>query len=278
VSGLLDLVPVGVVRSPIRNRAEMPLQGVHGEIVIFPTYREALDGIDSNSHLILIGWMHHAKRDVLTARARKVAPDLPEKGVFALRSPSRPNPLSFSVVRLVKRRNEGVLTVSLLDLIDGTPIIDIKPYQPGWDAVFSATTHDRSEKILKMGPARYRESLIREAVNYHGEWCSGAAMAVRISEKATELAGGDLRRQAISIDPGTNPCRADSLIGITGSRPGNGRLVISQSRVIRNQLDQVTFFGHGRAWVFTIKPVNLSPEGVIESPEKDLFFLETLPR
>lgn len=202
----------------------MPVQGVEGQIEIYPEFVPALEGVETSSHLILLSWMHQGRRDLLRARARKVSEQLPEKGVFSLRSPSRPNPISVSVVRLLCRKGEGILEVGSLDCIEGTPVIDIKPYQPGWDCVFSATHHDRSVKIEKMGPSEYRQMLIREAVNYHGEWCPGAAIAVRVAECATRVLGGDLTRHDVHLSIGDNPCIADSLIGITTARQGTGRL------------------------------------------------------
>jgi len=278
VTGVLELIPVGAIHSSIRKKEDMPLQGVPGTVEIYPDYWKALDGIESNSHLILLCWMHRGGRDLLVARARKISPDLPEKGVFALRSPSRPNPISLSVVRLVKKREGGFLEVDLLDLIDGTPVIDIKPYQPGWDAVFSATTHDRSGKILKMGAARYRESLIREAVNYHGEWCSGTAMAVRIGEKITEILGGDLRRTGISLDPGINPCLADALIGITGARPGNRRLTFRRPRSASRKADEIRFISPGSTCTVSLKPLKLSKEMILTADEEDLFSIRLKSR
>ncbi len=224
----MELVPVGVVHSSVRSRHEMPVQGVTGEVEIYPGYVDALRSIGQNSHLILLCWMHEADRTVLTAVARKVARDLPEKGVFSLRSPPRPNPISLSVVRLLEVRDERFLEVESLDLIDGTPVLDIKPYQTGWDCVFAATGHDRSEKIRKMGTEAYREGLVREAVNYHGMLCPGVAVGVRIAEAATRVLGGDLRNPAISVMPGGEPCIADALIGITGARPGDHRLLSAQ--------------------------------------------------
>ncbi|WP_243670643.1 TrmO family methyltransferase, partial [Methanoculleus chikugoensis] len=138
--------------------------------------------------------MHEAGRDVLRAvPPRKVSSDLPEKGVFSLRSPARPNPpLSVSVVRLRGIRDDRFLLLANVDVIDETPVIDIKPYQTGWDCVFSATGHDRTEKIRKMGgPGEYRAGLIREAVNYHGELCPpGVAVGgVRLAEAAMRIFG-----------------------------------------------------------------------------------------
>ncbi|WP_292364430.1 MULTISPECIES: tRNA (N6-threonylcarbamoyladenosine(37)-N6)-methyltransferase TrmO [unclassified Methanoculleus] len=220
----MELFPIGLVHSSIRSRSDMPVQGIDAEIEVFPDYAGALLGIEENSHLILACWLHEADRGVLKAVARKVSGDLPEKGVFSLRSPARPNPLSVSVVRLRGVRDGRFLTLANVDLIDGTPVIDLKPYQTGWDCVFSATGHDRTEKIRKMSPGEYRASLIREAVNYHGEFCPGVAVAVRIAEAATRILERDLSVPQVSVTLGADPCIADALIGITGARPGNRRL------------------------------------------------------
>ncbi len=221
----MKFIPVGRVRSPVSSSRVMQPQGVTARIEIFPPFREALMGIETNTHLIVLGWMHNARRDLLRAVPRKISPDLPERGVFALRSPSRPNPISVSIVRLAGLAGDDALEVDNLDLIDGTLVLDIKPYQAGWDCVFSASGHNRTEKIGKMGPARYRETLAREAVSYHGEWCPGAALAVRMAEYSTGLLGGDLRRPEVTLALGNDPCITDSLIGITGARAGNMRLL-----------------------------------------------------
>jgi hypothetical protein len=102
-------------------------------------------------------------------RFRERSPLIPEKGVFAIRSPSRPNPVSLTVVKLRGVKEGRIFKVSFLDLIDGTPVIDLKPYQPGTDSVFSAKNPDRSGKIGKIAMERYRDDLILEAVGFHGE-------------------------------------------------------------------------------------------------------------
>jgi tRNA-Thr(GGU) m(6)t(6)A37 methyltransferase TsaA len=248
----------------------MPLQGVQGRVEIFSAFSPALEGIGSNSHLILLGWMHRGERDLLQARARKVAEDLPVKGVFALRSPSRPNPISISVVQLFRRSGERFLDVGYLDLVDGTPVLDIKPYQPGWDSVFSATTHDRSEKIYRMGDVRYRQTLMREAVSYHGEWCSGAATAVRLAERATPLFG-DLRKAHLWLHPEANPCIADALIGITGARPGNGRLSFTLNVSSGLKGHRVIIGLPGEALEFSLLCLAAGPDEILEAKEEDIF-------
>jgi tRNA-Thr(GGU) m(6)t(6)A37 methyltransferase TsaA len=245
----------------------MPVQGVDAEIEVFPEYAAALDGVEEYSHLILICWLHEAERGVLRAVARKVSSDLPEKGVFSLRSPVRPNPLSVSVVRLRGVREGRFLELANVDVIDGTPVLDLKPYQTGWDCVFSATGHDRTEKIRKMEPDEYREGLIREAVNYHGELCPGVAVAVRLAEEATRILGSDLAAPQVSVTVGTDPCIADALVGITGARPGNCRLRSGGG-------DWYAFAFPGAEAAFHLRHVPASVGEILACPPRSLFDCE----
>ena len=260
----MELSSIGLVHSGIRSRNDMPVQGVDAEIEIFSRYSPGLYGIEENSHLILICWMHESARDVLRAVARKISNDLPEKGVFSLRSPVRPNPLSVSIVRLRGIRDDRYLLLENVDLIDGTPVIDIKPYQRGWDCVFSAIGHDRMEKIRKMSPGEYRAGLIREAVNYHGEFCPGAAVAVRMAEAATRIFESDLTSPQVSIVTGADPCIADALIGITGARPGNRRLGCFGG-------ERYVFSRPGREAVFTLRGAPESVDAILAADEVSLF-------
>jgi tRNA (adenine37-N6)-methyltransferase len=104
--------PVEIVQSPVQSRREMPMQGVSGVIEIFPAFAEALDGIgEKNSHLFVLCWMYKADKTVRRTIPRRICSDLPAKGVFSLRSPARPNPVSLCVVGLV-RVKEGRFLVS----------------------------------------------------------------------------------------------------------------------------------------------------------------------
>ena len=131
----IELHPIGHVRSPYRERGDAPRQGrlsdTISEIVIDAPYRPGLYRIGEKKHLFVLCWFDRADRTAL----RTTPPHNPiEHGVFATRSPDRPNPVALSIVDLVEV-NEGVLRVRGLDAIDGTPVIDIKPYSPGIDAV-----------------------------------------------------------------------------------------------------------------------------------------------
>ncbi|HYA48591.1 MAG TPA: tRNA (N6-threonylcarbamoyladenosine(37)-N6)-methyltransferase TrmO [Burkholderiales bacterium] len=125
--------PIGFVRSPFKNPEDLPppalapprfFDRVRGEIVVFDDLAPGLESLDGFSHLIVIFAFHRASGFKL----RTVPPGQSRpRGVFATRSPHRPNPLGLSVVRLIAR-DGPVLKVSGLDMIDGTPVLDIKPY------------------------------------------------------------------------------------------------------------------------------------------------------
>ena len=126
--------PIGIVHSPFKEPKGTPIQpagakDVKGSIEIFPEYSEGLKDIGGFSHIILIYHFHLSKKNSL-----KVRPYMDDHvhGVFATRSPSRPNPIGISVVRLVKVE-KNILHVKDIDIIDGTPVLDIKPYVPEFD-------------------------------------------------------------------------------------------------------------------------------------------------
>jgi len=109
---------------------------------IFPEFCDALKGIDGFSHVIILYWFHlrdnEKERSVLQVVPRRHAKDV-EVGVFACRSPSRPNPIGLCVVELMKVE-DCILTVRGLDAFEGSPIIDVKPYMPRGDAIPNAST------------------------------------------------------------------------------------------------------------------------------------------
>jgi tRNA-Thr(GGU) m(6)t(6)A37 methyltransferase TsaA len=125
--------PIGFVRSPFKNPEDFPppafapprfLDRVKGEVVVFDDFTPGLESLDGFSHLIIIFAFHRASGFKL----RTVPPGQSRpRGIFATRSPHRPNLLGLSVVRLIAREGP-VLKVSGLDMIDGTPVLDIKPY------------------------------------------------------------------------------------------------------------------------------------------------------
>jgi tRNA-Thr(GGU) m(6)t(6)A37 methyltransferase TsaA len=125
--------PIGYVRSPLKSRAAAPLQGSEGAPDAWLEIGEAalpgLDGIATGQEIIVLTWFHQARRDVLKLHPRG-DPTLPLSGVFATRSPDRPNPIGLHRVRVIEFANKK-LKVGPLEAIDGTPIVDIKPVLPG---------------------------------------------------------------------------------------------------------------------------------------------------
>ena len=123
------LTPLGVVHSSLNTRDDAPRQGYEGapdaRVQIEAQYADALDGIKAGQEVILITWLHRSVRDVLKVHPRRYR-NRPLMGVFATRSPDRPNPLGLHRVRVLAL-DGTTLHVAPLEAIDGTPIVDIKP-------------------------------------------------------------------------------------------------------------------------------------------------------
>ena len=145
----MTLKAIGVVRNEIKQK---PARGfnwreVVSQIIIDSHLAEALDGLDDFSHIIVLYWMHQATDS--QKMAIKVHPrgrqDISPVGLFASRSPYRPNPLGKTTVRLLERRG-NILRVAGLDAIDGTPVVDIKPYIPDYDSAGDATAPEWTKK------------------------------------------------------------------------------------------------------------------------------------
>jgi tRNA-Thr(GGU) m(6)t(6)A37 methyltransferase TsaA len=124
-----ELHPIGVVRSTLRSPREAPRQAFEGappaRLELLPEFREALDGITAGDDVILLTWLHQASRDVRHVHPRGDH-TVPLSGVFATRSPGRPNPIGLHRVT-VTRIDDGTVEVGALEAVDGTPVLDIKP-------------------------------------------------------------------------------------------------------------------------------------------------------
>jgi tRNA-Thr(GGU) m(6)t(6)A37 methyltransferase TsaA len=147
--------PIGIIHSPFKEPKGTPIQpagaeGIAGTVEIFPEYAEGLQDIDGFSHIVLIYHFHLSKKPSL-----KVKPFMDDKphGVFAMRGPSRPNPIGVSVVRLV-RVAENVLHIQDVDVVDGTPVLDIKPYVPAFDIREVEKTGWLEENVRKLPASR----------------------------------------------------------------------------------------------------------------------------
>jgi tRNA-Thr(GGU) m(6)t(6)A37 methyltransferase TsaA len=134
-ASFMTLKAIGFVRSEIKQPAQREWGEVVSEIVVNEELTRGLDGLEDFSHVIILYWMH---RIPLSDTPLKVHPmgraELPLTGVFATRAPGRPNRIGATTVKLLQRQ-ENILTVQGLDAVDGTPVIDIKPYIPQSDSI-----------------------------------------------------------------------------------------------------------------------------------------------
>ncbi len=133
------LKPIGIVHTKLSDEeVKNSWEGVEGVVEVFREYVEGLEGIEDFSHIIILAYLHKTtekQKKVLKVRHRRLLRfgikigDIPEVGVFCTDSPHRPNPIALTIVELVKRDGR-FLHVRGLDLFDGTPVLDIKPYTP----------------------------------------------------------------------------------------------------------------------------------------------------
>ena len=132
---MIEFAPIGIVHSPFTELEDMPIQpkgaaGIKGTVEVFESFTEGLKDLDGFSHIILLYHFHRSHGFNLT-----VVPflDTEPRGLFSTRAPKRPNPIGLSIVRLDKIEG-GVLHIRNVDILDGTPLLDIKPYVPEFDA------------------------------------------------------------------------------------------------------------------------------------------------
>lgn len=147
--GDAHIVFIGRIRSPWRERSECPKNmraaletGQRASLVLDPPYREGLLGLEGYTHAHIFTWLHQVPRNLIVQKPRHATE---EKGTFALRSPIRPNPVGLHTARLLGVDQEtGVIELEAIDALDGTPVIDIKPYFPSVDSLADAMTPDKS--------------------------------------------------------------------------------------------------------------------------------------
>jgi tRNA (adenine37-N6)-methyltransferase len=132
---------IGIIRSPFKSLEGMPIQpaganGVEGIVEVESKYENGLKDLDGFSHIILIYHFHRSEGFSL-----QVVPFLDDepRGLFATRAPKRPNPIGFSVVKL-KEVRENILKIENVDILDGTPLLDIKPFVPDFDVYKNVQT------------------------------------------------------------------------------------------------------------------------------------------
>ena len=160
-----DLVfqPIGRVQSPFKDLQGMPIQpsggsGIRGKIILSPELIDGLVDLDGFSHLILIYYFHQAEGYKLQV---KPFLDVEEHGVFATRAPRRPNRIGISVVKLLGIQ-ANVLEIENLDILDGTPVLDIKPYVPDFESVENLRLGWLTGKLGELEGTRSDERFVKD--------------------------------------------------------------------------------------------------------------------
>jgi tRNA-Thr(GGU) m(6)t(6)A37 methyltransferase TsaA len=153
--GEMKYKPIGIIHSPFKEPKGTPIQpagakGINGTVDIFPEYAEGLKDIEGFSHIILLYHFHLSKRSALIVKPYM---DNEAHGVFATRGPSRPNPIGISIVRLVKVEG-NTLHIQDVDIVDGTPLLDIKPYVPEFDVREVARIGWLEKRVHKLSASR----------------------------------------------------------------------------------------------------------------------------
>lgn len=145
------VVFIGRISSPWTLREECPKnmrqareRNATATLVLDPAYREGLSGLEGYSHVHILTWLHHSPRNLIVQKPRH-APEA--KGVFSIRSPARPNPIGLHTARMVAiDQSAGTIKLDAIDVLDGTPVLDLKPYFASVDAIGEAAI-PKAERI-----------------------------------------------------------------------------------------------------------------------------------
>lgn len=129
----INIKPIGIVKNDVKEPRFGSFADNVSEIIVDEKFTDALNGIAEYSHVIIVYWMDKVKESVITHRPQG-NPEVPIVGIFSCRCPQRPNPIAITTVKLLGRKGNKI-EVEGLDIIDGTPIIDIKPYWPVYDEI-----------------------------------------------------------------------------------------------------------------------------------------------
>lgn len=224
--------PIGRVLSPYKTRKDVPPLGGPAVIEVFEEFAAGLLKLEKHSHVWVLAWLDQAERDRLQVIPRGLPEVIPDNlhGVFAVRSPVRPNPISLTLAQIARIDGRRI-ELDRLDLADGTPVVDLKPYFVSRDAAYAA----RNEPIGQ--PANrevLRESLEDQAYRFHGERCPELRLAVELYTHFRADLLGLIEPQHVEVTlPIERSHMADAFIGMARVSLGRGTLRFGSSRQVR---------------------------------------------
>lgn len=262
----MNIKPIGKVIEGFQSLHETQLfERKVSKILILDEFYEAMFLMDRNSYFWILSWMHLTNRQVLRASPKWIEKMTVEFGVFGLRSPSRPNPIGLSLVKLLSK-TDNVLTVLGLDLLEGTPILDIKPYVDT-DTVFSPNAPYMRPKDENL---RFQRMLIN-AIHFHQEDCLDLQIALRMAVIA-EKSFFTLSSDHLLIRVIGSRCLLDTIQGITRSRFANpNRLSFEEN----NQIAKTVWQYHNHLLTISVKDqLSLNHEKIQDLNDNILFDIE----
>ena len=224
---MAKLKSIGTIKSDFEEPADIEEMRKHkSEIIIDPDYEEGLFKIEDNKHVQIIFHLHLSEGYNLKGARRhgKI------RGIFASRSPNRPAPIAVTTVELLERKGRK-LTVKGLDAVDGTPVLDIKPYS-GW--IDEPNKNIEKEKVEDNPRSEIEvliikndlETILLKSEELHGHYCPGLALGVKAAVYAMRKLGIKSRgmEDVLAIIE-TNSCFADGVQYVTGCTFGNNSLI-----------------------------------------------------
>jgi tRNA-Thr(GGU) m(6)t(6)A37 methyltransferase TsaA len=224
---LFEMQPIGVVHSEVVDRRMIPPNGVPAVVEVFEEFEDGLLLVEENSHLWLLAWLRGTEREQLQIVRPDYAPQRRRRGVFGLRSTTRPNPFGLTAARLL-RVDGRMLHLGRVDLIDGTTILDIKRYTPSLDSIFGArSSRDRYESVAVVAALAELESA---AEFFHGDLTPEVVAGARLVQHVCQLWQVRPKDDQLGItfaDAAECGAIADALQGCTAASFGNRRLRVS---------------------------------------------------
>ncbi len=146
----MNIKPIGKIKSPVKDKVDEKWGQIISEIHLNEEYTSGLIGLETFSHILVVYYMHESRWHPETDQVRRPQgrDDMPMVGIFAQRAKHRPNPIGITTVPLIGI-NDNVIKVRGLDAIDGTPVLDIKPYYPPYDRTDQATGPEWVSRLMR---------------------------------------------------------------------------------------------------------------------------------